>query len=129
MRTSFSFPFGLVGGVEFSKFMNIKVVSKRNLNPELGWSDVYVGRPSALGNPFMMKNESERSLVISQYRKWLWAEINNESSKARAELFKLASRVKSGEKVRVVCWCNPLPCHGDIIVKAVNWLINPHLSL
>lgn len=103
--------------------MNIKVVSKRNLNPKLGWSDVYMGRPSPLGNPFAMKNESDRPVVIARFRKWLWSEINNINSKARAELFELASRVKAGEKIRLVCWCSPKECHADIIVRAVKWLI------
>jgi len=103
--------------------MNIKVVSKRNLSSELGWSDVYVGRPFPLGNPFAMKSEADRETVVAAYRIWLWAEIKNESSKARAELFAIARRVKAGESIRLVCWCKPLACHADIIVSAVNWLI------
>jgi hypothetical protein len=107
--------------------MNIKVVNKKNLNPELGWVDFYIGRPSVLGNPFVLKNESKRDFVISEYRKWLWGEINKPDSKVRNELFKLASRVKNKEKIRLVCFCNPLPCHGDVIIKAVNWLIKSDL--
>lgn len=88
--------------------MIIKVVSKRSLNPELGWTDIYVGRPNALGNPFVLKNESQRDEVVQQYRAWLWSQIKDESSKARIELFKIAKRVKSGEKIRLACWCSPL---------------------
>ena len=103
--------------------MHIKVVNKKNLSSELGWVDFYIGRPSILGNPFVLKNESQRDFVVSKYRKWLWGEINNPESRVRFELFKLANKVKNKEKVRLVCFCNPLPCHGDVIVKAINWLI------
>lgn len=103
--------------------MNIKVVSKRSLSPELGWSDIYVGRPSPLGNPFQMNTEAERDSVVAQYRKWLWAQIQDGSASAGYELIAIARRVKKGEQIRLVCFCAPRKCHADIIVNAINWLI------
>jgi len=104
--------------------MHIKVVSKRNLSPELGWSNVYVGRPSALGNPFAMKSESDRLAVVAQYRKWLWHEINNSQSKALFELLALADRVKAGECIRLVCWCSPKKCHADVMSKVTEIVLD-----
>jgi hypothetical protein len=36
-----------------------------------GKSD-YVGRPSALGNPFVLGRDGTRKEVLDQFRKWLW---------------------------------------------------------
>lgn len=33
--------------------------------------DVYIGRPSILGNPFKLNPGDDRDAVIAKYRKWL----------------------------------------------------------
>jgi len=25
-------------------------------------------------------------------------------------------------EIQLACFCHPLPCHGDVLVKALNWL-------
>ena len=100
----------------------IKVVNQRTLSEELGWVDVYIGRPSVLGNPFFLKKEADRSLVIEKYRQWLWEQL-----KLRGEVFlelqRIAGLITSGHQVRLVCHCAPRACHGDIVLKAVRWLL------
>lgn len=103
--------------------VNIKVVSKRGgLSPELGWTDWYVGRPSVLGNPFTVKTETERSVRIAQYRKWLWEQIQLDTD-VLYELIAIARQLVQGQKVRLICWCAPNPCHADVIMSAVKWII------
>ena len=35
----------------------------------------YVGRPSPLGNPFVLGRDGNREEVIAEYRHWLWAQM------------------------------------------------------
>ncbi|MCA6430258.1 MAG: DUF4326 domain-containing protein [Cytophagales bacterium] len=25
-------------------------------------------------------------------------------------------------KLQLVCWCKPLPCHGDVVLSCLEWL-------
>lgn len=107
----------------------IKVANKKTLTPELGYTDIYIGRPSPLGNPYKMNREEDRATVIELYHRWLWNQIKwskepDLNHSAFNELIRIAKLVKSGKNIRLVCWCSPSACHGDIIARAVNWLIS-----
>lgn len=65
------------------------------------------------GNPMRMRDESEREAVIKYYRMWLWASIKNQSITKEMLL--------SFDGKRLACFCHPKPCHGDVLVKAVEW--------
>ena len=85
-----------------------KVVNKR-VEP----FDVYIGRGSKWGNPFVMRNEADRARVIEAYRKFLWQEIKA-GRISKDELLALDGK-------RLGCFCAPKPCHGDVIVAAIEW--------
>ena len=85
-----------------------KVVNKR-VEP----FDVYIGRGSKWGNPFVMRNEADRARVIETYRKFLWQEIKA-GRISKDELLALDGK-------RLGCFCAPKPCHGDVIVAAIEW--------
>ncbi len=76
---------------------------------------VYIGRGSVFGNPFVMKNKSdeERTRVIEEYRHWLWVQIQ-QGAITKEMLLEL-------DEKRLACYCAPKPCHGDVIVKAIEW--------
>lgn len=107
----------------------IKVVNKKSLSPELGYTDVYIGRPSALGNPYRMNGEHTRKVVCDLYHRYLWKQMQIAWREPDAqnlvwnELKRIASLIKSGVNVRLICYCEPLDCHGNSIMKAINWLI------
>lgn len=65
--------------------------------------DVYIGRPSVFGNPFVIGRDGDRKEVLEKYRRYI-AE--------RPELQRLA-RTLSGKTLG--CYCSPLPCHGEIL--------------
>lgn len=71
--------------------------------------DVYVGRPSRWGNPFVLGRDGSRDEVIKKYRAWL-AE--------HPKLIEEARRVLRGKVL--ACWCSPLPCHADILAEIAN---------
>jgi len=66
--------------------------------------DVYVGRPSPFGNPFVIGRDGDRAAVVARYRAWLLAQPA------------LVERVRRDLAGKVLgCWCAPLPCHGDVL--------------
>lgn len=77
----------------------------------LGPNDVYIGRPGKWGNPFVMKKEEDRQLVIDQFIAWLatgGAPYNLEDIK----------RELKGK--RLLCWCHPKACHGDVLAQLAD---------
>ena len=85
-----------------------KVVNKR-VEP----FDVYIGRGSKWGNPFVMRSEADRERVIEQFRKYLWKQIE------AGVVTKDELRALDGK--RLGCFCAPKACHGDVIVAAIEW--------
>lgn len=70
--------------------------------------DVYIGRPSAWGNPFAMGTEEDRESVISQYREWIQTQPE------------LLARLPELRGMVLGCFCAPKPCHGDVLVELAN---------
>lgn len=84
-------------------------------NKKAGGAGHYVGRPSPLGNPFVLKHEGERERVISQYRDWLKTRLEIRDEAVRAALNELYQElVTRGE---LTCWCAPRRCHAEVIAE------------
>ena len=80
--------------------------------------EIYIGRPSKWGNPFTHKQGTRASIVVS-------------SRKAAIKAFKLwfheqpqtqlrADAIKELKNKKLVCFCKPHTCHGDILAEYVN---------
>jgi uncharacterized protein DUF4326 len=67
--------------------------------------DVYIGRPSKWGNPFVLDGRSSREEVIAKYRAWLLCQ-----PELVAALPELKGKVLG-------CWCAPKSCHGDVLAE------------
>jgi len=92
-----------------------------------GW-EVYIGRNSGIevrigtevlpngyfGNPYKLKDESQRDAVLARYKAWFWRRINTDRV-FRERILKLEGRVLG-------CHCKPLACHGDVIVQFLDWV-------
>ena len=72
----------------------------------------YAGRPSPLGNPFLIGRDGSRDDVIDQYRRWIDEEIRT-GRLTDAELL-------AYEGFDLVCWCAPKRCHCEIIIEKVR---------
>lgn len=74
---------------------------------------VYVGRPTKWGNPFRVKRgidpEMDHETAVRAYREWLFAQ----PLLVAAVLKELAGK-------DLVCWCAPLPCHADVLLRLAN---------
>jgi len=88
----------------------IHVRNKRNYDGE----GVYVGRPTALGNPFRIGRDGSRAEVVEKYREWLCEGLrgDNPCTAMFADLFDQVS--ETGE-LTLICWCAPEECHADVI--------------
>jgi Domain of unknown function (DUF4326) len=79
---------------------------------------VYVGRPSALGNPFLVGRDGTREDVIARYRQWLRAQWRRGGA-VRQELEWLAAQYRRDGQLTLLCWCAPRLCHADVVREAV----------
>jgi hypothetical protein len=70
---------------------------------------VYVGRPTKFGNPFVVSVFGTREQVLRRYEHYL---------KDHPELIAAARCELRGKDL--VCWCAPLPCHAEILMKYAN---------
>jgi Domain of unknown function (DUF4326) len=76
---------------------------------------VYIGRSSKWGNPFSHQPNTiakfkvaTREEAIERYREYLIVE-----NPLYADLHELRGK-------DLVCWCHPLPCHGDVLIELAN---------
>lgn len=67
--------------------------------------DVYIGRPSKWGNPFVIGKDGSRENVIELYRDWIFRQT---------ELLNSLDEIR--DKI-LGCWCAPKHCHGDVLVE------------
>lgn len=95
----------------------------------------YIGRPSPLGNPFVIGRDGTRDEVICKYRHWLktvlFFKVGQEGfPEALAEFNRLYAKYVMMGELRLMCWCSPLPCHGDVIAEFLEGRVknDSHLS-
>ena len=86
--------------------MEPKVFNKRGPVPE---GAVYVGRPTKFGNPFAISAECERDAVCEVFEAYVL------SNPALVASIKGELRGKN-----LVCWCAPLRCHADTLLRIAN---------
>ena len=91
----------------------IRIVNRRNYKGP----GIYIGRPSPLGNPFIIGRDGGREEVIRKYRDFLNTAIHDE--RIKAELEKLEELNKKGDVI-LICWCAPSKCHGDLIKEILE---------
>lgn len=70
--------------------------------------DVLIDRRSVWGNPFVIGVDGDRKEVINKFEEWI---VTRED---------LMQRLHELEGKILGCWCRPLDCHGDILIKLIN---------
>lgn len=81
---------------------------------------VYIGRPSVYGNPFShipsfypdVTVVDTREESIARYREYFYERIKTDP------IFKMQVHELKGKDL--ICFCAPLPCHGDIILDYLS---------
>lgn len=95
----------------------IEILNKHHLK-ECDPTHIYIGRGSPLGNPYPVK-EYSRETAIALYGPWLKRQLFDKNEAVIDALDDIANRVMAGETVKLLCFCKPLHCHGDVIKKLV----------
>lgn len=85
------------------KVLNAKVVGMKKEGA------MYCGRPSVFGNPFVIGKDGSREEVIRKYEVYL---------KKNPQLIARAKKELRGKDL--ICWCAPLACHCDVLLKIAN---------
>lgn len=71
--------------------------------------DVYIGRPSKWGNPYVLGRDGDRLEIVKKYDAYIRADQN---------LLEACRRELRGKILG--CWCAPKACHGDVLVELAN---------
>lgn len=72
--------------------------------------DIYIGRPSKWGNPFVIGRDGTRKQVIQKYKNHLL-----KSPYLLVSLGELKNK-------KLGCYCKPAACHGDVLAELTNQL-------
>lgn len=70
--------------------------------------EVFIGRPSKWGNPFVIGRDGTRAEVIAKYRVWI------------ATQPQLLAALRELRGKRLGCFCAPQACHGDVLAELAN---------
>ena len=70
--------------------------------------DVYIGRPSPFGNPFVIGKDGSREEVIEKYRAHFLKLVADPEFRKKLESLR--------DKV-LGCYCHPKACHGHVIAE------------
>ena len=96
--------------------------------------DVYIGRGSALGNPYSHKFGGLEQFIVKtredailMYRKHLASSVLDGNMEVINELRNIAFKAKSSI-VYCVCFCKPASCHGDVIVEYCDRILSGTLT-
>lgn len=77
-------------------------------------SGVNVGRPSGLGNPFVIGRDGGRDEVIDKYKVWLNEQLNHNCPATRM-FVSLFDELCEKKELTLICWCSPRRCHAEVI--------------
>lgn len=81
----------------------IRVVNRKNAN-----FDLYIGRGTKWGNPFVIGKDGNRNQVILKYETLILNDTH------------LMNSLHELDGLVLGCSCKPLPCHGDVLIKLRN---------
>jgi hypothetical protein len=94
--------------------MKINVVNKYNHTPSTNY--IYIGRGTALGNPFPITTKDDRDAVCNKYENYL----KNLKPSMKAQLNSIVNLGREHGEVNLVCFCAPKRCHGDSIKALIE---------
>ena len=74
---------------------------------------VLIDHRTKWGNPWRVGRDGSYAEVIARYRADLWRRIRS----GEVALEELAGL----DGCWLACWCEPEPCHGDVLARAAAW--------
>ncbi len=77
----------------------------RVVNKRIEHYDLYIGRGSIWGNPYVIGRDGDRSQVIAKFEKYLRSDTS------------LMDQLHLIDGKILGCFCKPYDCHGDVLVR------------
>ena len=71
-------------------------------------NEVYIGRGSIWGNPFVIGRDGSRDEVIEKYREY---------AKDNPRIKQCLDTIRG---CTLVCYCKPQACHGDVLIEMLG---------
>lgn len=75
-----------------------------NRNKEHPSDCIYIGRGSKWGNPYPITRDISRTVVLEMFEHFVLHKLDLEPLRGK----------------NLVCYCAPLRCHGDLILKRLE---------
>ncbi len=97
----------------------------------IGENKLYIGRyndklklkTSPLSNPWIISEARKRDEAIALYKRLIWQSIKRCRDEGIIDgIMDELIRISNSDNLELVCYCKPLPCHGDIVINAIEWL-------
>ena len=92
------------------------VINKKSAHNFKDYEQIYIGRGSIFGNPFRISENTSRKACIEKYKQYFRNRFKEDIKFKTAVL----SLVENHHDKALVCFCKPLPCHGDFIKRVVE---------
>ena len=98
----------------------------------IGEDRLYLGRfnkpynlvASPLANPYSIGKDGSRQEVIAKYRVWLWKIVKKYLQDGKSNpVIETLIYIAKHPNLKLVCWCFPEPCHVEVVISCVNWLV------
>ena len=70
--------------------------------------NIYIGRPSKWGNPYVIGRDGTRKDVIEKYKQYILASPD------------LLNSIEELRGKKLGCWCRPYSCHGDVLIELLD---------
>lgn len=92
----------------------------------------YCGRPGKgelglLGNPFWMKDESQRNKCCDEFHTWFGLQMNINNGKIHQRVNELIEIAKT-QDIELACFCSPKRCHTETIKAYIEQqLLNDYI--
>lgn len=89
---------------------------------QIEWRGQYL-KDSPLRNPYRVGRDGSRAEVCEKYfEAQIAPAMEHRKGPIFSEIEQLATRVRSGERLTLACWCAPERCHGFDLAVAISKL-------
>jgi len=96
------------------------VGASEEFKPELGEVIIDIDRPNLLSNPFRNFSRAENIELFDDYLK---ADLQHNGMMS-VELRRIAWLLFNDHDVILMCWCKPLSCHGDVVKREIEKIVD-----
>lgn len=95
----------------------MSVVNVRKMNGKRAKYDVYIGRDVKYGSIHFPGSKWQNPFHVDQYGREKCLEMYEKYIRTLPRLYNSLHELKG--KI-LGCWCKPLPCHGDVLLKLID---------